>query len=105
LDIKSESMELSRQEQDRLKELAGELNNIREIEEFKARQRARERNILEGDKNTKYFHAVAKHRRRKTTIHSIEGPDGPVDSIEGIIGVATQYYKELFKFELNQTLD
>jgi hypothetical protein len=65
--------------------LVGELNNVWEIEETKARQRARERNILEGDKNTKYFHVVDNQRRRKTTVHTIEGLDGLVDSIEGLL--------------------
>jgi hypothetical protein len=65
--------------------LVGELNNVWEIEETKARQRVRERNILEGDKNTKYFHVVDNQRRRKTTVHTIEGLDGLVDNIEGLL--------------------
>jgi hypothetical protein len=45
------------------------------------------------------FHVVANQRWRKTTIHTIEGTDGAVESTEGITEVATQYYKDLFKFE------
>jgi hypothetical protein len=55
--------------------------------------------IKEGDRNTIYFHVVANHRRRKTLVHSIDGPDGEVNRIEDIIQVATQYYKDMFKFE------
>jgi hypothetical protein len=99
LDVKAETTDLSRQKKDRLKKVAGEMDNIWEIEETKARQRARERNILEGDKNTKYFHAVANQRRRKTTVHTMESPDEIVESTVEIIEVAAQYYKELFKFE------
>jgi hypothetical protein len=54
---------------------------------------------MEGDNNTKYFHAVANQWRRKTIVHTIEGPDGAVKSIEEIIEVTTQYYKNLFRFE------
>jgi hypothetical protein len=32
-------------------------------------------------------------------MHCVEGPTGAVDTTEEIIGVATQYYKDLFKYE------
>jgi hypothetical protein len=85
--------------------VVGELTKLWEKEEIKARQRARERNILEGGRNTKYFHVVVNQRRRKTTIFSVEGPAGVVNSTQEIIEVATQYYKELFKFEPRPNLN
>jgi hypothetical protein len=48
-----------------MKNLAKELEKLWAIEEIKARQRASDRNILEGDRNTAYFHAIANHWARK----------------------------------------
>jgi hypothetical protein len=88
-----------------MSEVADELNRIWEMEENKARQRARERNITEGDRNTKYFHAVANQRRRKTTIHSVEGPKGVADNTSDILKIATQYYKDLLSYESRHKLN
>jgi hypothetical protein len=99
LDIISKSRNLSDQERARMKEINEELNRIWEMEETKARQRARKRDIREGDRNTKYFHVVANQRRRKMTVFSMDGPEGTVESTEEIIKVASTYYKDLFKFE------
>jgi hypothetical protein len=99
LDILSESRTLTPQEREHMCSVNASLEKILDMEEVKARQRSRERNIKEGDRNTRFFHAVANQRKRKTSIHSIEGPGGTTDTTEKIIEVATQYYKDLFKFE------
>ena len=51
------------------------------------------------DRNTAYFHAVANQRRRKTLIHSLDGPNGPVTEVDEMLKVASDFYKDLFKKE------
>ena len=73
----------------------GELKKIWLKEETKPKQRYRNRDIKEGDKNNAYFHAVA-NQRRKTLIHSL---DGPATEIKDMIGIASDFYKNIFKKE------
>jgi hypothetical protein len=54
-----------------------ELNTFWILEETKAKQRARDMNIVEENRNTCYIHAVANQRRRKKLIHVLDGSDGP----------------------------
>lgn len=99
LDIKSESTPLSLEDQTRMKQIHEEMQKIWLKEETKSKQRSRDRDIKEGDKNTAYFHAVANQRRRKTLIHTLDGPDGPVTSTVEMLDVATSFYKDLFCLE------
>jgi hypothetical protein len=82
-----------------MKILARELDHIWALEEIKARQRSRDRNILEGDSNTVYFHVVANHRNRKKKIECLRGPEGLVFDTQGILKMAIDYYKTLFRKE------
>jgi hypothetical protein len=65
LDIKSESQILSTVELARFNFILNDLKSFWIMEETKAKQRSREKFILEGDRNTAYFHAVANQRRGK----------------------------------------
>jgi adenine specific DNA methylase Mod len=56
----------------RRKELSIKLDRCWKIEETKAWQRSRDRDIKEGDKNIAYFFAKANHRKRKKTITNLE---------------------------------
>ena len=83
--------------------ILAELDEIWKMEEVRARQRSRERNVKEGDKNTAYFHALANQRNRKKRIAVLEGPLGPVTETKDLLSLATDYYKSLFGYE--QKLD
>lgn len=99
LDVKSKTSDLFQVEFSKLKFIHSELQKIWLQEETKAKQRSRHRDIKEGERNTTYFHAVANQRRRKTFIHTLDSPNGPVTEINDMLGVASSYYKDLFKLE------
>ena len=86
----------------KMDKIALDLQDIWRLEEVKSRKRSRERNILEGGRNTAYFHALANQRRKKQ-ISVLKGPDGPVEDTKSIINIVVEYYKQLFGRE--ETLD
>ena len=81
------------------------LNKIWAMEGTKARQRSREKHIKEGDRNTRYFQTVANQRRRKTTIHQMVGPEGVATETVDIQRIATDYYKDLFRYEKKEDIN
>ena len=60
--------DLTSEESIKLQEIEDQLDKIWSLEEFKIRQRSRDRDLLEGARNTAYFQPVAKHRSRKKKI-------------------------------------
>jgi hypothetical protein len=99
LDIEVETRTLDDHEQTRLKGLARELDRLWALEEIKARQRSRDRVILEGDRNTSYFMAMANHRARKKRIDNLQGPNGIEHDTDKILEIAINFYKNLFRKE------
>jgi hypothetical protein len=71
LDKLAEQQILFGPERDRRKELSFKLEQIWKIEEIKAKQRSRDRDVMEGDKNTSYFFSKVNQRRRKKNICSM----------------------------------
>lgn len=69
------------------------------VEEIKVRQRSRERDILEGDRNTAYFQVVAIQRSRKKKIECLEGQEGLIFDQQGMLKIVVDYYKKLFARE------
>jgi hypothetical protein len=51
---------------------------------------------LEGDDNTKYYHAKANGRKRKNMIHSLDQEEGEIKGQSDLMKYITNFYKQLF---------
>jgi hypothetical protein len=89
LDRMAEFHQLTAQEFERKKILRGVMDQFWKIEEIKARQRSRKRDIKEGGKNIAYFVAKANKRKRKKCINSLEEDGVKYEDNEGMIKHAT----------------
>ena len=59
-------------------------------------QRAKVKNLLEGDANTKFYHLVANGKHRKTRIFQLEYGSRVVRGDGDLKKYITTYYKNLF---------
>lgn len=96
LDKKAESQLLSRQELDLKNYVKQRLSFLLREEEIKWLQRAKTKRILEGDRNTKYYHLIANGKHRKTRIFQLEQEEGVIRGDVQIKKYITKFYKDLF---------
>jgi hypothetical protein len=74
-----------------------EVNGLLEQEETKWRQRAKEKWLRHGDRNTNFFHAGATQRKSHNLISKIVDAQGrECNTLEGIEQAFVSYYKALF---------
>lgn len=76
--------------------LETDLKSVVREEKNKWFQRCKEEEILEGDCNTKYYHAKANGRRRKSQIHTLVQEEGVIQGQQNLIAYITNFYKNLF---------
>ena len=96
LDREAETRLLSQQELDLKQCIKDRLVLLLREEEIKWFQRAKTKDLLEGDSNTKYFQMIANGKRRKTRILRLEQEDGVIEGEENLKKYITKYYKQLF---------
>jgi hypothetical protein len=69
---------------------------IEKEEEVKWYQRAKTKDLLEGDSNTKYFQLIASGKFRKTRIFQLQHEDTVIEGELALKEYITSYYKDLF---------
>ncbi len=96
LDKKTETILLTQEEIDIRVYSRNRLSTLLREEEIKWFQRAKTKDILEGDSNTKYFHLVANGKHRKTRIFQLQDGDQLIRGDANLKLHITTYYKGLF---------
>jgi exonuclease III len=96
LDVAAEVRDLSEVEQNLLAESKDQLAKLLREEEIRFYQRAKTKDILLGDSNTRYFHMIANGKNRKKRIFSLDHDQGKIEGQENLTKYITSFYKELF---------
>jgi hypothetical protein len=96
MDKKSESNGISNSERLENLDLEWNLKNLLVEECCKRKQMAREKFVNEGDENSRYFHLIAKGKRRRVKILSLVHKENTVVADNDINKVTTAFYKDLF---------
>ena len=76
--------------------LRAQLDRLLKQEEAKWKQRAKIDELLEGDSNTKFFHAKANGRLRRNKFARLAQAEGIIEGDKNLIDYITTFYKNLF---------
>ena len=87
---------LSPQDPDLEQYMKNKLAEMLRGEEIKWYQRAKVKELLEADSNTKYFQLIANGKHRKTRIYQLHDGDHIIRGDEQLKKYITTYYKGLF---------
>jgi hypothetical protein len=99
-DLQAENQGFTPLEWEKRKDALSTLEKIWMMEEIKAKQRAREKKIKEGDKNTAYFFfAKASQKKRKKSVHCLDNDGTMLTDNKSMLYHALEFYKNLFKEE------
>jgi hypothetical protein len=99
LDSLVEQEPLTAQDKSRRKEMKEKLEHHWKLEEMKARQRSRDREIKEGHKNTSYIFTKVNQRKRSKAITHLECDGETFNDTPNMINHAKDLYKKMFGFE------
>ena len=75
-----------------------ELSDVLKAEEMFWKQKSRVFWLREGDRNTKFFHALTKQRRARSKITQFLDANGnTVEDEEGLVAMASSYFRQIFE--------
>ncbi|WOK94161.1 ribonuclease H protein [Canna indica] len=95
LDRKVDTGNINDREINELRGAKQHLDTLYSDEDTFWRQRAKQRWIRMGDRNTRYFHQCASNSRRKNWIHSLDGLAGVLNDIQEIKNEFRKFYSNL----------
>jgi exonuclease III len=96
LNKKEENISLHPDEINLKQFLNNRLAELLREEEIKWYQRAKVKELLEGDSNTKYFQLIASGKHRKTRIFQLQDKEMIIEGDTALQKYITKYYKDLF---------
>lgn len=102
LDTAQETRQLSAEEMDLRKELKHAVLGLASLGRTMARQRARTKQLSEGDACTRYFHLQACHRRRKNYLFAINHNGQTFSEEEAKENIVFSYYNDLLGTAFNR---
>lgn len=76
--------------------------NSLHMEEVSWRQKVREKWLKEGNKNTKYFHCLASHRRRYNYVEELKVEDRCINGNEALREEVKGFYQKLYEEEFKR---
>lgn len=80
----------------RKKNLDTSLKKLMRDEELKWRRRAKEKDLKEGDANTRYYHLNESGRKKKNHISFLFNNGDEITRDKDLVEHVTQFYKDLF---------
>lgn len=96
LDKMGEKDSLDEEDRKYKKDCQNNLKYILKEEELKWLQRSHDKELFEGDSNTKYYHAKANGRFRKNRIVKLVQDEGVIEGQNDLKEYITKFYKNLF---------
>ena len=104
LDVTAEGRDLSEEEQEQLARAREDLSKLLREEEIKYYQRAKAKDIILRDNNTRYFQMIANGKHRKKLIRSLDHEGGKIEGQTNLKNYITEFYKGLFGDPLDNNI-